>query len=124
MRTIKTRTAIKLLRLAMDRGLFPEAEIQVALAELQGLDAPGQLPPTKRGLEVLRGVHEHRRQAGLSPTMAELAAKLGVSRPTVHEHLRILVERGHLHRTGPNRSRNYLLTQRGLLALHSTKRTR
>ena len=46
--------------------------------------------PTARDLEVLRYVRSHYRTYQCAPTRAEIAAELGISRPTAEQHLQAL----------------------------------
>lgn len=43
--------------------------------------------PTKRQAEILHFAREYRRENGYSPSMVEIAARFGISVPTVHQHI-------------------------------------
>ncbi|MFO1054123.1 MAG: transcriptional repressor LexA [Planctomycetota bacterium] len=53
---------------------------------------------TEKQLRVLRFFRDFRDQHGLAPTLEEAARELGVSKITIHEHLRHLEEKGAVHR--------------------------
>ena len=61
---------------------------------------PGRGPMmlTEKQLGVLRYFRDYRREHGISPTLEEAAEHFGVSKITVHEHLRQLVAKGAVHR--------------------------
>ncbi len=69
-------------------------------------------PITPKQLDVLRAAAEFHDSHCYSATIAELAEAVGVSRPTVHEHLVALRENG-LVRQLPARARSLRLTERG-----------
>jgi repressor LexA len=54
---------------------------------------------TRRQLEIVRFIRDYVAEHELSPTMQEIADHLGVSRPTVFEHIEALEARGALTRT-------------------------
>jgi repressor LexA len=54
--------------------------------------------PTPKQLKILQAIDEHCRREGYSPTMQELADKLGVSKVTVFEHVTALERKGLLDR--------------------------
>ncbi|MEM7199870.1 MAG: transcriptional repressor LexA [Planctomycetota bacterium] len=58
-----------------------------------------RLTLTERQLQVLRYFRDYRRERGISPTLEEAAAHLGVSKITVYEHLNQLVHKGAVERT-------------------------
>ena len=53
---------------------------------------------TPKQVEIFRLIRDARLSQGYSPTLQELAAQLGVSRVTVHEHVERLIEKGALTR--------------------------
>lgn len=53
---------------------------------------------TERQLDVLRYFRDYRRERGISPTLEEAAAHLGVSKITVYEHVNQLVKKGAVKR--------------------------
>jgi repressor LexA len=53
---------------------------------------------TPKQLRVLRLIHDSRRTQGYSPTMQEIADRLGVSKVTVFEHVEALINKGALVR--------------------------
>ncbi len=53
---------------------------------------------TEKQLRVLRFFRDYRNQHGLAPTLEEAAQALGVSKITIHEHLRHLEEKGAIRR--------------------------
>jgi len=68
---------------------------------------------TKRQVQILEFVREHRRRLGYSPTMREIAGEFELSSvATVAEHLDSLEEKG-LIRRERDRARSMLLTARG-----------
>lgn len=75
------------------------------------------IPPiTPKQLDVLRQLANLEARSCCSATIAELADGLGVSRPTVYEHLVALREKGLVHHV-PGKARSLRLTEkaRGLL---------
>jgi len=57
--------------------------------------------PSKRQAEILDFIGEFRRKKGYAPSLAEIAERLGVSVPTVHQHVSYL------------RQKNLLTTEKG-----------
>ncbi len=55
---------------------------------------PIRRQPTKREHDVLRYVKAHYRAYECAPTRAEIAAELGISRPTAEQHLQGLRQCG------------------------------
>ena len=53
---------------------------------------------TPKQIEIFRLIRDARMTQGFSPTLQELAAQLGVSRVTVHEHVEQLIKKGALTR--------------------------
>ena len=53
---------------------------------------------TPKQVEIFRLIRDARMSQGFSPTLQELAAELGVSRVTVHEHVEQLIKKGALTR--------------------------
>ena len=53
---------------------------------------------TEKQIRVLRFFRDYRQEHGISPTLEEAAAELGVSKITVHEHLGQLIKKGAVHR--------------------------
>ena len=53
---------------------------------------------TPRQLQIVEFIREYTADAGYAPTMQEIADHLGVSRPTVFEHIEALQAKGALHR--------------------------
>ena len=53
---------------------------------------------TPKQVEIFRLIRDARMTQGFSPTLQELAAQLGVSRVTVHEHVEQLIKKGALTR--------------------------
>jgi repressor LexA len=53
---------------------------------------------TPKQVEIFRLIRDARMSQGFSPTLQELAAQLGVSRVTVHEHVEQLIKKGALTR--------------------------
>jgi repressor LexA len=53
---------------------------------------------TEKQIRVLRFFRDYRQEHGISPTLAEAAQALGVSKITVHEHLNQLTKKGAVHR--------------------------
>ena len=74
------------------------------------LKTPGQTNRlTPRQLQLLKAIHCFQTSQCYSPTMAELASELGISRSTVFEHIAEL-RRKHLLSTSPGRARSLNLT--------------
>ena len=74
------------------------------------LETPGQTNQlTPRQLQLLKAIHRFQTSQCYSPTMAELASELGISRSTVFEHIAEL-RRKHLLSTLPGRARSLNLT--------------
>jgi len=74
---------------------------------------------TPRQMEVLRLIGSFCDRQRYSPTMAELAGELGLSRSTVFEHLGELQRKGLLS-TSPGRARSLKVTSRGRALLEQT----
>lgn len=74
---------------------------------------------TPRRLEVLRAAAEFQAKHGYSATIAELAQRVGASRPTVHEHLCALADANLVSRSQAGKARSLRITEQGhrLLAL-------
>lgn len=53
---------------------------------------------TERQIDVLRFFRDYRQENGISPTLEEAAQALGVSKITIHEHLRQLTDKGAVRR--------------------------
>ena len=77
---------------------------------MTGSQAQGPLNLTPRQLDLLRAFRTHRMSHACSPTMQELADVLGVSKVTVHEHVKSLVAKGVLTQE-PNRTRSLALAE-------------
>ena len=123
---VQTARAVKLLRMAArgDGSMIRPAEARVALKELQhdprrSLPVDRQ-PLTPRQRETQLAFHELARWSE-SPTVRDVAAKLGRSRSSVHDHLNALDEKGYLRRAAPNAARNYIVTRRGRDAVAAAK---
>jgi repressor LexA len=54
---------------------------------------------TEKQIRVLRFFRDYRMEKGISPTLEEAAADIGVSKITVYEHLNQLIKKGAVHRT-------------------------
>jgi len=67
--------------------------------------------PTPRQLELLQAVGRFRARRCYSPTLAELAGELGISRSTVFEHISQLQKKRLIH-TRPGRARSLKLTEK------------
>ena len=65
---------------------------------------------TPRQMDILRLIHQHRLSRGFSPTMQELADRLGISKVTVFQHVEALEEKGLLQRS-PHRARSLALSE-------------
>ena len=63
---------------------------------------------TPRQLEILRLIDAYRNSNGCSPTLAEIAGSLGVSKVTVFEHVGVLESKGLLLRE-PNKARSLII---------------
>ena len=53
---------------------------------------------TEKQIRVLRYFRDFRREKGIAPTLDEAAAALGVSKITIHEHLKQLTRKGAIYR--------------------------
>ncbi|GAB4142291.1 MAG: transcriptional repressor LexA [Planctomycetota bacterium] len=53
---------------------------------------------TEKQIRVLRYFRDYRRENGIAPTLDEAARALGVSKITIHEHLKQLTTKGAIHR--------------------------
>jgi repressor LexA len=53
---------------------------------------------TEKQIRVLRYFRDYRRERGIAPTLDEAAQALGVSKITVHEHLKQLTRKGAIYR--------------------------
>lgn len=124
----KTDKAVRVLQAVIrgEGGEVPQEFARVALEELRGKrrQVPvAWLPPTPKGLEVLRFVRQYTKRLGFAPTMTEIGQHLGgVSRPTVYGHVVELERRGLIKRTGVGRSRNISLTDKGRRATFTTQK--
>ena len=65
---------------------------------------------TPRQMDILRLIRQHRLSRGFSPTMQELADRLGISKVTVFQHVEALEEKGLLQRS-PHRARSLALSE-------------
>ncbi|MCC6785868.1 MAG: transcriptional repressor LexA [Planctomycetes bacterium] len=61
-------------------------------------ERPTHMMLTEKQLRVLRFFRDYRQQRGISPTLEEAAQALGVSKITIHEHLRHLEEKKAIQR--------------------------
>lgn len=68
--------------------------------------------PTPRQLELLKAISNFRVRQCYSPTMAELAGRLGISRSTIFEHIAKLQRKGLLS-TFPGKARSLQITSKG-----------
>lgn len=64
---------------------------------------PGRVPTvklmlTEKQIRVLRYFRDYRRERGIAPTLDEAAQALGVSKITIHEHLKQLTRKGAIYR--------------------------
>ena len=66
---------------------------------------------TPRQIDILTLIRDHQRTKGYSPTLQELADRLGVTRVTIFEHVETLVAKGLLRRL-PHKARSLELTSR------------
>ncbi len=66
---------------------------------------------TPRQIDILTLIRDHQRTNGYSPTLQELADRLGVTRVTIFEHVETLVAKGLLRRL-PHKARSLELTSR------------
>lgn len=57
-----------------------------------------ELMLTEKQIRVLRYFRDYRREKGIAPTLDEAAQALGVSKITIHEHLKQLTRKGAIHR--------------------------
>ncbi len=70
-----------------------------------------ELTLTPKQLKIVRLIDAGRRRNGYSPTITELAEARKVSRPSVHEMVNTLIEKGALSRARSNVARGLLLTK-------------
>ncbi len=63
---------------------------------------------TPRQVQILQLVQQYRNSNGCSPTLQEMAENLNISKVTVFEHVKALVEKGLLHREA-NKARSLIL---------------
>lgn len=89
-----------------------EAEIRRRLA---WCDRPVVL--TERQREIARMIEQAGERA---PSQREIAARLGISHPTVHEHIEAMIRRGILERDS-GRARAIWLTPAGHRAIRGTR---
>ena len=68
---------------------------------------------TPRQLEILQAFRRIREESSLWPTLAELAAEMGVSRVVIFEHIGRLIKKGYVQKCDSG-SRKYSLTQTGI----------
>lgn len=74
---------------------------------------------TARQHQIVKFIWKYRKRQGLAPTLAEIAADLGISKVTVHEHIAQLEKKGALEKE-PFLSRSTRLTRRMLRELEKT----
>lgn len=79
----------------------------------------GRLNLTARQHQIVTFIWKYRKRQGLAPTLAEIAAELGISKVTVHEHIAQLEKKGALEKE-PFLSRSTRLTRRMLRELEKT----
>ena len=75
---------------------------------------------TPRQLEILRLIRDWRISRGFSPTMQELADRLGISKVTIFQHVEALEEKGLLKRS-PHRARSLTLSDKVEFEDHSSQ---
>lgn len=66
---------------------------------------------TARQHQIIKYIYKYRKRNGLAPTLAEIAAELGISKVTVHEHVAQLEKKGALEKE-PFLSRSTRLTRK------------
>ena len=76
---------------------------------------------TAKQLEIVKFLWKYRKTRGISPTLSDIAAELGVSKITVHEHVSILERKGALTKE-KYQSRSLNLTPSVIELLESTER--
>lgn len=76
---------------------------------------------TAKQLEIVKFLWKYRKTRGISPTLSDIAAELGVSKITVHEHVSILERKGALTKE-KYQSRSLNLTPTVIELLESTER--
>lgn len=74
---------------------------------------------TARQHQIVKFIHRYRKRNGLAPTLAEIAAELGISKVTVHEHIAQLEKKGALEKE-PFMSRSTRLTRKMQRELEKT----
>jgi repressor LexA len=74
---------------------------------------------TARQHQIVKYIWKYRKRNGLAPTLAEIAAELGISKVTVHEHISQLEKKGALEKE-PFLSRSTRLTRKMLRELEKT----
>ncbi|MEL6715151.1 MAG: hypothetical protein AAFU73_23460 [Planctomycetota bacterium] len=78
---------------------------------------------TPRQLEVLEFIHSTRLARGVSPTLAEVGAYLGVHRTTARDHVHALRLAGAIDSTDNGSPRAIFVTERGRAHLAQLGRT-
>jgi len=76
---------------------------------------------TARQHQIVKYIYRYRKRNGLAPTLAEIAAELGISKVTVHEHVSQLEKKGALEKE-PFLSRSTRLTRKMQRELERTLR--
>jgi repressor LexA len=74
---------------------------------------------TARQHQIVKFIYRYRKRNGLAPTLAEIAAELGISKVTVHEHISQLEKKGALEKE-PYLSRSTKLTRKMIRELEKT----
>jgi len=69
---------------------------------------------TPKQLRILKMIRDSRVTRGYSPTMAELAGVLGISKVTVFEHIEALIKKGAITRE-PNKARSLKIADKAIL---------
>jgi DNA-binding MarR family transcriptional regulator len=77
---------------------------------------------TERQADVIFAIREIQAREGIPPTLAELAAELGVDRSTIHQHVRLIRGQGYLTTT-EGKCRSIRLTA-AASTIAETKKTR
>jgi len=65
---------------------------------------------TPKQLKVLETIHNHQLETSLSPTLAEIGEVMGVSRVTIHGHVKALIANHYLENLEPGASRGLVFT--------------
>jgi len=66
---------------------------------IMGRSGIGRMELSKRQRDTLQAIRNYRERWGIAPSFDELAETLGVTKPTVRQHIRALRRKGYIRQT-------------------------